>query len=289
MYIFFLVKNRISFNLPFWGFFFILKENTLKIMAGHSQFKNIMHRKGAQDKKRAKVFTKMLREITVAVQSGGIDLNSNARLRLALAQARSVNMPKATIERAMNKINDAQDKGETLFYEAFGPGNVAMIIEVLTDNRNRSACEVRSCINKGGGYMGDVKFLFDYVGMITYGVETQEKKDDFLLKALEFPVLDIQDEDMPETYGEEKDQTLNKDHLYFSLFVEKEDFMSIQESLSNENLGTPIFSSLIWKPKDFLEASEDTWQSLSKLTETLQDLDDVQEIFTNLETPCVFL
>ena len=258
-------------------------------MAGHSQFKNIMHRKGAQDKKRAKIFTKMLRDITVAVQNGGIDLSSNASLRLALAQARSVNMPKATIERAMNKINDIQDKGETLFYEAFGPGNVAIIVEVLTDNRNRSACEVRSCISKAGGYMGDVKFLFDYVGMITYGFENQEKKEEFLLQALNFPILDIKDEEMPSHYGEEKNQTLNKNYVYITLFTEKEDFIQLQETFNNDGWGAPIFSSLIWKPKNILDVSEETYESISKLLENLENLDDVQEIFTNLDTPCPFV
>lgn len=260
-------------------------------MAGHSQFKNIMHRKGAQDKKRAKVFTKMLREITVAAQSGGTDLNANPRLRLALSQARSVNMPKATIERAMSKLNDTQDKGEILFYEAFGPHNVALMVEVLTDNRNRSACEVRSCINKAGGTMSDVKFLFDYVGMMTYGFENNDKKEDFLLRALDFDILDTKDEEMPSHYGEEKEQTLPRDHVYLSLFVPKEHFMNLQETFSQEGYGTPIFSSLIWKPKDFLELSKEDHdlQSLWNLLDALDQLDDVQQVFNNLETPCAFV
>src|SRR5690242_16328319 len=142
-------------------------------MAGHSQFKNIMHRKGAQDKRRAKIFTKIIRELTTAARSGLPDPNSNPRLRAAVALARSANMPKDTVDRAIRRGAGGEegDAFEEVRYEGYGPGGVAIIVEALTDNRNRTASDVRAAFTKAGGSLGEtnsVSFLFDRVGEIAY-------------------------------------------------------------------------------------------------------------------------
>src|ERR1700722_2334450 len=142
-------------------------------MAGHSQFKNIMHRKGAQDKKRAKVFTKIIRELTTAARSGLPDPNANPRLRAAIVAAKQANMPKDTVDRAIKRGAGGAD-GETYEegrYEGYGPGGIAIIVEALTDNRNRTASDVRAAFTKAGGNLGEsnsVSFLFDRLGQVTY-------------------------------------------------------------------------------------------------------------------------
>src|ERR1700756_3855061 len=142
-------------------------------MAGHSQFKNIMYRKGAQDKKRAKVFTKIIREITTAARSGLRDPNANPRLRAAVLAARQANMPKDTVERAIKRGagGEGGEAYEEVRYEGYGPGGIAVIVESLTDNRNRTASEVRAAFTKAGGNLGEtnsVSFMFDHVGQVTY-------------------------------------------------------------------------------------------------------------------------
>src|SRR5579884_1823437 len=142
-------------------------------MAGHSQFKNIMYRKGAQDKKRAKIFTKIIRELTTAARSGLPDPNANPRLRAALVAARQANMPKDTVERAIKRGagGEGAEAYEEVRYEGYGPGGVAVIVEALTDNRNRTASEVRAAFTKFGGNMGEtgsVSFMFDRLGVVTY-------------------------------------------------------------------------------------------------------------------------
>ncbi len=145
-------------------------------MAGHSQFKNIMYRKGAQDKKRAKLFSRLSRELTVAARSGMADPDMNPRLRSAVAAARAANMPKDNIERAIKKAAGGEDEAnfEEIRYEGYGPGGAAIIVETLTDNRNRTASEVRTAFGKHGGSLGEsnsVSFLFDRVGQIVYDRE----------------------------------------------------------------------------------------------------------------------
>ena len=159
-------------------------------MAGHSQFKNIMHRKGAQDAKRAKLFTKLLREVTVAVKTSGPDADTNPRLRNALFQCRQSNVPKDTIDRAISKAGESTEHYDTLYYEGRGPGNTALIIHVLTDNKNRSACDVRTALSKHGGSLADVGFLFDHHGIIEY-----RNQDPLVLMecALDHGALDIQE------------------------------------------------------------------------------------------------
>src|SRR5579885_173136 len=147
-------------------------------MAGHSQFKNIMHRKGAQDKKRAKVFTKIIRELTTAAKSGSADPDANPRLRAAVMAAKEANMPRDTIERAIKRGTSGGADAETyeqVRYEGYGPGGVAVIVEALTDNRNRTASEVRAAFTKAGGNLGEsnsVSFLFDRVGQVSYPAST---------------------------------------------------------------------------------------------------------------------
>ena len=155
-------------------------------MAGHSQFKNIMYRKGAQDKKRAKVFTKIIRELTTAARTGLPDANANPRLRAAVLAARQANMPKDTVERAIRRGagGEGGDAYEEVRYEGYGPGGVAVIVEALTDNRNRTAGEVRSNFTKAGGSLaetGAVSFMFDRVGLIAY--DRKVASDDAILEA----------------------------------------------------------------------------------------------------------
>ena len=151
-------------------------------MAGHSQFKNIMYRKGAQDKKRAKLFARLIREVTVAAKSG-VDPDGNPRLRAAISAARAANMPKDNIERVLKRAAGGEDDTnyEEIRYEGYGPGGVAVIVEVLTDNRNRTASEVRAAFSKQGGALGEtnsVSFLFDRLGMIRFAPEVGERRRD---------------------------------------------------------------------------------------------------------------
>src|SRR6476660_3683857 len=153
-------------------------------MAGHSQFKNIMYRKGAQDKKRAKVFTKIIRELTTAARSGLPDPTANPRLRAAVLAARQANMPKDTVERSIKRGagGEGGDAYEEVRYEGYGPGGVAVIVEALTDNRNRTASEVRAAFTKSGGALGEtnsVSFQFDHVGEISYPATTASADDMF--------------------------------------------------------------------------------------------------------------
>ena len=152
-------------------------------MAGHSKFKNIQHRKGAQDKKRAKIFSRLAKEITVAAKMGMPDPDSNPRLRTAILAARAQNMPKDNIERAIKKSADADGENyDEVRYEGFGPGGIGVIVETLTDNRNRTASDVRSTFSKSGGNMGEtgsVSFMFDRVGSIEYGPEAADAETVF--------------------------------------------------------------------------------------------------------------
>jgi YebC/PmpR family DNA-binding regulatory protein len=228
-------------------------------MAGHSKFKNIMHRKGAQDAKRAKRFTKALKEITVAAKEGGTDSASNPRLRHALLQARQLNVPKNNIERAMNKSSESKNY-DALRYEAMAPGNIALIVEVLTDNRNRSACAVRTAIQKNGGHMADVAFLFDHVGCMQY---TLPCSDLFMEKAIEAGALDFQD-----------------DGKRLSIFCSKDHFFAFQDTLI-QSCGDPHYAELVWYPKIKMDASDDVQEKVMKIVNALDDIDDVQNVWDN--------
>lgn len=228
-------------------------------MAGHSKFKNIMHRKEAQDAKRAKKFTKALKEVTVAAKEGGTDPSCNPRLRHALLQARQLNVPKSNIERAMNKSSESKNY-DALRYEAMGGGHTALIIEVLTDNRNRSACAVRTAIQKNGGHMADVSFMFDQVGCLQY---TLPLPDSLMDKAIELGALD-----------------LKEDSKTLSIFCPKDQFFIFQETM-NTSYGHPYYSELIWYPKIMHSISTEDQEKLLKMVSSLEDIDDVQNVWDN--------
>jgi YebC/PmpR family DNA-binding regulatory protein len=234
-------------------------------MAGHSQFKNIMHRKGAQDKKRAKLFNKLAREITVAAKSGLPDPDANPRLRNAMIAAREANMPNSRIKGAMDQANpnsgDASNYDD-IRYEGYGPGGVAVIVEALTDNRNRTAAEVRSAFTKFGaalGEMNSVSFMFSRVGLITYPVTISA--DMLLEAAIECGADNVE--------GHE-------------VITKPEDFSAVKEALEKK-LGAPQSAAILWKPMNTIPLSGEKLQDLFDMIEMLEDSDDVQNVYTNVE------
>jgi len=235
-------------------------------MAGHSKFKNIQFRKGAQDKKRAKQFAKIGREIQIAVKLGGTDPESNPRLRLAISNARNVNMPKDNVERAINKNNtDTADYNEVR-YEGYGPFGTAFIVEALTDNKNRTASEIRSIFSKNGGNLGEtgsVSFNFDKVGEIQINSEIN---DDLLEELIESGLEDYSIEDGI-TY----------------VFCQFESLASLEKSIREKNVEV-VSANIIWKPNLSVKIENaDDLNRLIKLTEDLEDNDDVQNCFSNLD------
>lgn len=237
-------------------------------MAGHSKFKNIQHRKGRQDAVRAKHFSKLSKEITVAAKVGGPDPDGNPRLRLAVQNARGQSMPKDNIERAISKsqMGDASDY-EEIRYEGYGPGGTAVIVEVLTDNRNRSASNVRSTFSKNGGTLGEtgsVSFMFDRVGEVIYKPETGDA-DTVLEQAIEAGAEDVlSDEDS---------------HTIICAF---EDLNEVSKSLEGA-FGEAESVKIIWKAQNDIEVDEEKAATLMKLIELLEDDDDVQNVYTNFE------
>jgi YebC/PmpR family DNA-binding regulatory protein len=231
-------------------------------MAGHSQFKNIMHRKGAQDSKRAKNFTKLIREIVVAARAGGPDPQMNSQLRTALLHARQANMPKDNIDRALARATESGGENyEVLWYEAFGPHQVAFMVEVLTDNRNRAASEIRALFNKNGGHMGDTAYLFEHKGVIIYG---KEKGDAIMEKAIEEGAIDFQE---------------SSDH--YLILTRKEGFIRLREAME-EVFGPSQEAYLGWIPFSPLTLSDEDLGSVEKLISLLEDQDDVRSVWTNL-------
>lgn len=238
-------------------------------MAGHSQFKNIMHRKGAQDKKRAKEFAKLTREIIVAAKSGLPDPTMNPRLRGAIADARAANMPKDNIDRAIKKATgEGEDVNyEEMRYEGYGPGGVAMIVEALTDNRNRTASEVRAAFSKHGGSMGEtnsVAFQFERAGQIVYPVDIADYEEIF------------------EAAAEAGAQDVQSDEENHAIICEPDDFSDVRDSLT-EKYGDPREARLVWRPMNTTPIDEDQASTLFKLIEVLEDNDDVREVSTNFE------
>ena len=237
-------------------------------MAGHSKFKNIMHRKGAQDKKRAKLFSRLIREISVSSKLGSPDPTSNPRLRAAINNALSSNMTKDTIDKALkkNSVQDDKNSIEEITYEGFGPSGIAIIVESMTDNKNRSASEIRSTFSKYNGNLGisgSVKHNFKKVGIITYAKEvtTFEKFFEFCVS------LNIND-------------VIENDNS-FDVETDLEVFSQTLEALENK-YSVAQFSSLEWKPLNTIEISnQDDAKSLLVLLEKLEELDDVQNVFAN--------
>ena len=238
-------------------------------MAGHSQFKNIMYRKGAQDKKRAKIFTKLIRELTTAARSGLPDPAANPRLRAAIIAARAANMPKDTVDRAIKRGAGGADgeNFEEIRYEGYGPGGVAVIVEGLTDNRNRTASEVRAAFTKAGGNLGEtnsVSFMFDRVGQITYPA-TVGSSEAMFEAAVEAGADDV------ESSGDEHVITCHPDQLN-----------AVRDAL-DAKFGAAALARTVWKPKTLTPVDGETAEALFKMLEALEDSDDVQTVFANFE------
>jgi YebC/PmpR family DNA-binding regulatory protein len=237
-------------------------------MAGHSQFKNIMHRKGRQDAVRSKMFSKLAREITVAAKAGLPDPDMNPRLRLAIQNAKAQSMPKDNIQRAINKAAGGDSENyEEVRYEGYGPGGVAVIVEALTDNRNRSASNVRAAFTKAGGSLGEtgsVSFMWDRAGEIVYPAKAGDA-DTVMEAAIEAGADDIQsDED---------------GHTILCAF---EALGEVSKALEAA-LGEAESVKTIWKPQNSIPVDEDRAQSLMKLIAVLEDDDDVQNVYANFE------
>ena len=236
-------------------------------MAGHSQFKNIMYRKGAQDAKRARTFAKIAREIFVAARSGLPDPHSNPRLRAALASARGANMPKDNIDRALKKALGQEDTSiyEEVRYEGYGPGGVAVIVEALTDNRNRTASDVRSSFSKLGGHLGEtgsVSFQFEHLGMIVFSKEGY-RFDQVLGAAIEAGGEDVEED---------------AEHIVVTCAFS--DFSHVRDHLL-KSLGDPLEAKVVWRPHTMVECKDE--KTLLKLIDTLEDHDDVQHVYFNAE------
>ncbi|MGN6536307.1 MAG: YebC/PmpR family DNA-binding transcriptional regulator [Mesorhizobium sp.] len=237
-------------------------------MAGHSQFKNIMHRKGRQDAMRSKLFSKLAREITVAAKLGSPDPAMNPRLRLAVQAAKAESMPKDNIQRAINKASggDAENY-EEVRYEGYGPGGVALIVEVLTDNRNRSASNVRAAFTKAGGALGEtgsVSFMWDRVGEIYYPASAGDA-DKVMEAAIEAGADDVESDE--------------EGHTIYCAFDAIGDTSKALEAA----LGEAETVKAIWKPQNNVPVDEERAQSLMKLVATLEDDDDVQNVYANFE------
>ena len=237
-------------------------------MAGHSKFKNIQFRKGAQDKKRAKLFSRLAKEITVAAKMGMPDPDANPRLRSAIQAARVQNMPKDNIERAIKKSQDAGGENyEDVRYEGFGAGGIGVIVESLTDNRNRTASEVRSTFSKHGGNLGEtgsVSFMFDRVGAIEFDADVASA-DDMFEAALEAGAEDCESGDD----GHE-------------LICGAESLHDVARALEDK-FGEPRVAKIIWKPQNTIELDDETGEKLLRMLDALDDNDDVQNVYANFE------
>lgn len=238
-------------------------------MAGHSQFKNIMYRKGAQDAKKAKAFAKIGREILVAAKSGVQEPQANPRLRAALLAARAVNMPNDNVNRILKKAsgNDCVESYEEVRYEGFSAGGVSVIVEALTENRNRTFSEVRLAFSRFGGTLGEsgsVSFMFEKVGKITFPL-TVVAFDSLFEQAVESGAENV------EQLEEEYEVTCSVE-----LFGQIRDFLT-------EQIGEPLKSEIVWNPLNTIVCDLETMQTLIKLIDTLEDNDDVQKVFTNFE------
>jgi YebC/PmpR family DNA-binding regulatory protein len=238
-------------------------------MAGHSQFKNIMHRKGAQDAKKAKIFTKVVREIKAACKSGMIDPTHNPRLRSALLKARQENISKEKIDEALKRASGQNntDNYDEIRYEGYGAGGVAVIVEALTDNRNRTASDVRAIFSKYSGNLGEtgsVSFMFERVGLISY------------------PLKSISSDAILDMAIENGAQNCESDATQHNITCLIEDFTTIRDKIEKK-LGEPQMAKLTWIPKTTAPANEDQAISLLKMLDALEDNDDVQEVYANYE------
>ena len=237
-------------------------------MAGHSQFKNIMHRKGRQDKVKSKLFGKLAREITVSAKLGLPDPAMNPRLRAAMLAARAENMPKDNIDRAIKKAlgGDAENYDE-IRYEGYGPGGVAVVVEVLTDNRNRTAGEVRALFTKAGGNLaetGAVSFMFDHVGVVEYDAKVASA--DAMLEA----AIDAGAEDV-----------VSNDDGH-QIFTTLDTLATVAKALEAK-FGEPRKAAMLWKPQNTIAVDDEQGEKILKLIDALDDNEDVQNVYANFE------
>lgn len=240
-------------------------------MAGHSKWANIQHRKGAQDKKRAKIFTKLIREISVAAKVGGGDPQTNPRLRLALDKAFVANLSKDTAERAIKRATGegASEDYENVRYEGYGPGGVAVMVDCLTDNRNRTVSEVRHAFSKYGGNLGtdgSVSYLFTKAGVISYPQGSDENA--IMDAALEAGAEDI---------------VTNEDGST-DVIVQPEQFEAVRDALVARGL-TSELAEVTMRPATYVTLDHDHAQSMVKMLDVLEDLDDVQSVYSNADIP----
>jgi YebC/PmpR family DNA-binding regulatory protein len=237
-------------------------------MAGHSQFKNIMHRKGRQDAQKSKLFGKLAREITVAAKLGTPDPDMNPRLRAAIIAARQENMPKDNIERAVKKaLGNEGENYDEIRYEGYGPGGVAVIVEALTDNRNRAASDIRSFFTKSGGNLGEtgsVSFMFDRTGIIEYDRSVAD--DDSVLDA----AIEAGADDVVSGEGGHE------------IYASTEGYRDVAKALEAK-FGEPRKAALIWKPQNTVAVDDETGEKLLKLMDLLNEHDDVQNVYANFE------
>ena len=237
-------------------------------MAGHSKWANIQHRKGRQDAARSKLFSKLSKEITVAAKMGDPDPDKNPRLRLAVREARANSMPRDNIDRAIKKSQTGDGENyENIRYEGYGPGGIAVIVEALTDNRNRTASNVRSLFSKSGGNLGEtgsVSFMFDRMGQIEYPASVGDA-DAVMEAAIEAGAEDVES-------GEEA-------HIIYCADTDFGDVTSALEAA----LGEPESAKLVWRPQNTNPVNEDQGRSLMKLLDALDDDDDVQTVYANYE------
>ena len=237
-------------------------------MAGHSQFKNIMHRKGRQDAQKSKLFGKLAREITVAAKLGTPDPVMNPRLRAAVIAARQENMPKDNIERAIKKaIGGESESYDEIRYEGYGPGGVAVIVEALTDNRNRAASDIRSYFTKSGGNLGEtnsVAFMFGRTGLVEYDAKAASA-DAMLEAAIEAGADDV----VSSENGHE-------------IYASPDSFHEVAKALEAK-FGEPRKAALTWKPQNTIAVDDEKGEKLFKLMEMLNEHDDVQNVYANFE------
>jgi YebC/PmpR family DNA-binding regulatory protein len=237
-------------------------------MAGHSQFKNIMHRKGKQDKVRAQLFAKLGREITIAAKLGMPDPAFNPRLRAAIIAAKAQSMPKDNIERAIKKSQGGDAASyEEIRYEGYGPGGVAVIVEVATDNRNRTASDVRSTFTKNGGNLaetGAVSFMFDHLGVVEF--DPKVASADEMLEA----AIDAGAEDVVSNGGGHE------------VYTSQDSLREVAKALEAK-YGEPRKSTLLWKPQNMIAVDDEQGEQLIELIEALEELDDVQNVYANFE------
>jgi YebC/PmpR family DNA-binding regulatory protein len=240
-------------------------------MAGHSKWANIQHRKGAQDKKRGKVFTKLIREITTAARVGGGDLNSNPRLRMVIDKAKAVSMPRDNIERAIKRGTGelGTDSFEEVRYEGYGPGGAAVMVQCLTDNRNRTVSEVRHVFTRFGGNLGadgSVGYLFNHVGMLCYPPDSNE--DRVMEAALEAGAEDV---------------VTNDDHS-IDVLTDPTDFERVRESMARAGLA-PGDAEITMRASTTAPLEGEQAESMMRMLEALEDLDDVQNVYSNADLP----